>query len=91
MAKAQSRLVALRRASAQAPSAGNVNRLQDSVDQLAIRMHMFQVCIPQVQQELAGLTLQTSNTNGWLTNASLTRPASVSQACNRALAGPPIN
>ena len=54
-------------------------------------MNMLHVCIPQLQQEIAGLKLQTSNTNGWLTNAFLNRPVSVSQACARALAGPAVN
>ncbi len=85
--KAQSKLASLRRASAQAPTAGNVSRLQDNVDQVTIKMRMLQVCVPQLQQEVAGLKLRTSDTNGWLTNAFLERPASVSQACSRALGG----
>ena len=50
-------------------------------------MRMFQVCIPQLQQELAGLKMQTSNVNGWLTDAVLTKPATVSATCATALAG----
>ena len=87
LVQAQSKLASLRRASAKAPTAGNVTRLQDNVDQLTIRMQMLQVCIPQLRQEVAGLKLRTSDTNGWLTNAFLERPASVSQACSRALGG----
>lgn len=51
-------------------------------------MSTLVVCIPQLQQEMNGMAVQTSNTNGYLTNAYLSNPTIISQNCTKTLAGP---
>jgi len=83
------KLASVQKASSRAASAGTVNLLSDRVDQLSANVHMLQVCTAQLEQALAGLGLRTSNVNGWVTGAALTKPAVISQACWSALTAAP--
>ncbi len=49
------------------------------VSTLQSQMQKFQVCVPELQQEINGLNVNTSNQNGWLTSAYLNNPTIVSQ------------
>lgn len=85
LARTRANLASLRRASTTKATVGNVDRLELSVARQGVTVHMFQVCLPQLRQELEGLKLQTMGVNGWLTGATLLRPAAMSAACSRAL------
>ena len=85
LARARANLASLRRASSKKATVGNVDRLELSVDRQGATVRMFQVCLPQLRQELDGLKLQTMGVNGWLTGASLLKPAAMSAACSHAL------
>jgi hypothetical protein len=88
IARTQSGLATVRRTSSRAASAGNVNVLRSSVEQLNATLSMLRVCVPQLQREVASLSVQTRDTKGWLTGAQLDRPATITPVCSRALGGP---
>lgn len=58
-------------------SVADLNALHASLYRLA-------QCIPQLQRQLATLRLETTDVNGWLTGATLTRPG-LSSACTGGL------
>jgi ribosomal protein L37E len=60
--------------------AGTVSSLQSQVQK-------FQVCVPELQQEINGLNINTSSQSGWLTSAFLQNPTIVSSNCNKTLNG----
>jgi polyhydroxyalkanoate synthesis regulator phasin len=74
--KAQSALATLRAASDVTASAADLNALHGSVYRLA-------QCVSQLEQQLAAIRVQTTDTGGWLTGVTLTRPAPP-PACTRA-------
>lgn len=61
--------------------AGAVSALQDQMTKLT-------VCIPELEQQIEGLNVNTSNQNGWLTSASLANPTIISSNCIKVLDGP---
>jgi outer membrane murein-binding lipoprotein Lpp len=71
---------ALKAAAAQAASTGNVNALKSDIRNLKL-------CVPQLQQEVDGLNVQTSwqGSAGWLTSAYLDNPTIVSADCSKLL------
>jgi hypothetical protein len=83
--RAQSKLAALQKTAAGVPTAGRVNSLGHRVDELNFTFDMLAVCLPQLQQEVAGMTIQTQDTSGWLTGAALVKPTVMSGACASAL------
>ncbi len=74
--KTRSALATLQSASVVTASAADLNALHASVYQLA-------QCLPQLQQQLAALRVQTTDVNGWLTGVTLARPGPP-PACARA-------
>lgn len=83
----RSKVASLRKAAKRTPTPALVGRLENSVSSLTATLSMLRVCVPQLQQELAGLKVQTTNVTGWLTGASLIKPAALTPACAQALAG----
>ena len=75
-------IASLRMQSDTAASAGDLNRLTMSV-------HRLLVCVPQLQQELSGLSVQATNQSGWLTGASISNPTITSRDCSQTLYGAP--
>lgn len=71
---------AVKAAEAQAASTGNLNALKSDVAKLRL-------CVPQLQQEISGLNVQTSwqGAAGWLTSAYLQNPTIVSADCSKLL------
>jgi hypothetical protein len=87
LVRTQHSLASLRRASNAKATVGNLDRLELSVSRQGAAIQMLRVCIPQLRREFEGLKMQTVGVNGWLTGASLLRPATMSAACSSALAG----
>jgi uncharacterized coiled-coil protein SlyX len=77
---ARARIASLSARQGTSASAGDVTRLSATVQAL-------QACIPQLQTELARLNVKTTNLNGWLIGAVLTRPISLSPGCAHTLRG----
>ena len=74
-------IASLEKASAGAASSGSLNRVRGSV-------HQLRVCLPELQQEISGLTIQTTTrTNGSLKSAALANPTIISQDCVSTLNG----
>jgi regulator of replication initiation timing len=74
-------IASLEKASAGAASINALNGVKGSV-------HQVQVCVPELQQELSGLKIQTTKRrNGALKSAVLTNPTIVSQDCVSTLTG----
>lgn len=48
-------------------------------------MSTLSICIPEMQQEIKGLTINTQSSSGWLTSADLSNPSITSQNCNKTL------
>jgi septal ring factor EnvC (AmiA/AmiB activator) len=58
--------------------------LQGEVSRLVGWVSELSVCLPQLQQELSGLSIDTQERNGWLTSASLKSGPTLSSACTAA-------
>ena len=67
--------------------AGEVSALQTQLRSVQTQVQKFQVCVPELQQEINGLNINTANQNGWLTSAYLNNPTIVSSTCNKTLNG----
>jgi chromosome segregation ATPase len=77
----RSATASLEKAAAGAASISSLNRVKGSV-------HQLQTCVPELQQELSGLKIQTTTrTNGALTSAGLTNPTIISRSCTSTLTG----
>ena len=71
----------LQKAAAGAASINSLNRVKGSV-------HQLQICVPELQQEISGLKIQTTTRrNGALKSAALTNPTIISQDCTSTLTG----
>jgi len=57
------------------------------VSSLQGQMQKLLVCIPELQQEINGLNINTSNTGGYLTSAFLQNPTITSSNCSKTLTG----
>jgi len=68
-------------------SQGNVAQLQGNVGRLQTQMGTLLICIPQLQQEIGGLNVNTSNTAGYLTSAFLSNSTIISSNCTKLLTG----
>jgi hypothetical protein len=84
----------LKVATAGAATAGNMAALQTSVGGLSHTMAGVQgdlstlhICLPELNQEVNGLNINTANTGGYLTSAYLTNPTIVSSNCTKFLTG----
>jgi hypothetical protein len=84
----------LKAATASAATAGNLTALQTSVSGLATTMKGVQgdlgtlhICLPELNQEVNGLNVNTFNTGGYLTDAYLTNPTIISTNCTKFLTG----
>ena len=73
-------IASLEKASAGAASIHSLNRVRGSV-------HRLQVCVPELQQEILGLKIQTTRGNGSLRSAALSNPTIISQDCATTLSG----
>lgn len=80
-------IATLKTSTADAATAGNVSTLQNSVSSVQNTMRMYKVCIPELQQQINGMTVQTSNNGGYLTDAYLQNPTIVSSDCTKFLNG----
>lgn len=79
----RSAIASLEKASAGAASINSLNGVKGSV-------HQLQVCVPELQQELSGLKIQTTTRrNGALKSAVLINPTIISQDCVSTLTGSP--
>jgi hypothetical protein len=74
--------------------AGAVQTLQSSLRGLTLTMDGVQsnlknwnVCLPEIQQELSGMTVQTQNNGVALTDAYLQNPTIISSDCTKTLNG----
>jgi hypothetical protein len=67
--------------------AGEVSTLQTQMTSVQNKVQKFQLCVPQLQQEINGLNVQTSwqGAGGWLTSAYLQNPTIVSADCSKLL------
>ena len=65
----------------------HVGKAQSSIGQLRAQTSRLVMCLPQLQQELHGLNVQTTNTGGRLTSASLAKPTIVSRDCTKTIFG----
>lgn len=70
-------------------NAGNVAKLQRSVASLKTKLGAYNICIPQLQQEIGALNVNTQNTNGYLTDAYLQNQTIISSNCQKLLYGQP--
>jgi len=66
---------------------GSVGQLQSSVSQLKNQTSRVLSCLPQLQQQVDGLNVKTTNVGGWLTSATLSNPTAVSKACAQTVFG----
>ncbi len=64
-----------------------VAQLQSSIDQLQSHTAMLLFCVPELQQEISGLGVRSTNINGWLRSATLSGAGSLSQSCAHGLLG----
>lgn len=64
------------------------NSQAGAVAGLQAQMQKLTTCIPEMQQEIGGLNVNTSSQNGWLTTAFLQNPTIVSSNCTKVLNGP---
>ena len=71
-------------------NADNVAKLQGSVAALQTKLAAYNVCIPQLQQEIGALNVNTQNTNGYLTDAYLQNQTIISSNCQKILYGQSI-
>jgi hypothetical protein len=67
--------------------AGEVSSLQTQLQSAQNQLQKFQVCVPELQQEINGLNINSSTQNGWLTSAYLSNPTIISSTCNKTLNG----
>jgi len=74
-------------AALKAAGAQQVSALQDKLTTANARITQIANCLPELQNELNGQTVQTAETNGWLTNAYLTNGVQVSRVCAKTLYG----
>jgi hypothetical protein len=65
----------------------DVSNLQDSMGSVQNTLHGYRTCIPQIQQEIGGLSIQQQTTGGYVTNAYIQNPTIISQDCQRTLYG----
>jgi hypothetical protein len=68
--------------------AGAVSALRGDMSGLQAQMSKLTLCIPEMQQEINGMTVQTSNTGGYLTTAYISDPTIVSSDCQSTLFPP---
>jgi hypothetical protein len=80
LSTANQNITALQASTAQAATAGNVGKLEAA-------MSMLTLCLPQLQQEVGGLNIQTTTQNGYMTNAYIQSPTIISQNCMKTLYG----
>lgn len=64
-----------------------IGTLQAVVGHLHGAMNSLTLCVPQLQQEINGLTLNTNTQGGFLTGVNLNNPTIVSSNCNSTLYG----
>lgn len=90
----QTETAALKTATASAATAGNLTALQTSVGGLTTTVKGVQgdlstlhTCLPELSQEVNGLTVNTYNTGGYLTDAYLSNPTIISTNCTKFLTG----
>ena len=69
--------------------AGAVSTLHASMNTLQAQMGQFMVCVPEVQQEVTGLSISSDTTGGYVTNSYLSNPTIVSSNCSKVLQGGP--
>lgn len=60
---------------------------QSVVSQLQNTVAAFKICVPELEQQINDTSVQTSDTNGFLTGAYLQDPAIISTNCTKMLNG----
>jgi hypothetical protein len=86
-ADARAQIATLQSSLSHSATQDNVTTLQTSVGRLQNQIVTMLICIPQLQQEMGGLSVQTANNSGWLTEAYLQNPTIISQNCSKMLSG----
>jgi hypothetical protein len=74
-------------ASAVSTLQGQVSTLQGQLRSTQNQLQKFQVCVPELQQEINGMNVNTSNTGGFLTSAFIDNPTIISTTCSKTLNG----
>jgi peptidoglycan hydrolase CwlO-like protein len=67
--------------------AGKVVALQSRVDSLNNTIASFKICIPELEQQLNGESINTDSTSGYLTDAYINNPTIISANCTKLLNG----
>jgi uncharacterized coiled-coil protein SlyX len=61
--------------------AGTVSDLDTRLANVEKKNTLLSNCLPELQNELSGVSVNTSNTNGWLTGAWITNGVQLSRVC----------
>ncbi len=75
-----SSLASLQTVAAHSATSQNLSKLQSGLAQL-------QLCVPQIEQQLNGLTVQLNTQGGFVTDAYLSNPTIISANCTKTLNG----
>lgn len=94
IASLQTETATLKTAAASSATAGNLTALQTSVSGMSHTVAGMQgdlstlhICIPELSQEVNGLSVNTFNTGGYLTDAYINNPTIISTNCTKFLTG----
>jgi len=68
--------------------AGTVSTLHTSLNTLQAQLAQFMVCVPELQQEISDLSINSTQTGGYLNSAYLSNSTIVSSNCSKMLQGP---
>jgi hypothetical protein len=67
--------------------AGAVTSLTNQISGLKSQLAQYKICVPQLQQEITSMNIQSSTQGGFLTNAYIQDPTIVSSNCTALLSG----
>lgn len=67
--------------------AGTVSTLQGQVQSLQSKLANFETCIPELEQQVNGLSLTNSTASDGSTTVNLSNPTIISSTCSKALYG----
>ncbi len=63
------------------------NSQANTVSSLQGQMQKLLICLPEMQQEINGMSVSTDSNSGWLTDAYLSNPTIISSNCGKTLNG----
>lgn len=67
---------------------GSVRRLDRGLTTVRTNTNALTACVPQLQHEIEGLSLQSTVTGGVVTSVLLSNPTAIPASCSRTLYGP---